>query len=86
MQVLSFEADMAMFLSLELWPNTMAVIAARWLESDLRGENGTSWPFALADEAVNESRPGIDQTWINESEEPDRRKLEVGSTVRQVVG
>lgn len=85
MQVLSFEADTAMFLSLELCPNTTAVIAARWFESDLRGENGRSWPFSLADEAENDSNPGIDQTWIVESVEPDRRKLEVGSTARHVV-
>ena len=85
MHVLSLEADTAMFLSLELWPNATAVIAARWFERDLRGEKGRSWPFSLAVKAENESRPGIDQTWIVESVEPDRRKLEVGSTARHVV-
>ena len=74
-----------MFLLPELWPNTMAVIAARWFESDLKGENGRSWPLSLADEAENESRPGIDQTCMFESVEPDRKKLEVGSTARHVV-
>lgn len=63
----------------------MAVIAARWFESVLRGENDRSGPFPLTDEVENESRPGIDQTWIVESVEPDRRKLEVGSTAVQVI-
>lgn len=85
MHVLSLEADTAMFLSLELWPNTTAVIAARWFERDLKGEKGKSWLFSLAEEAENESRPGMDQTCAVESVEPDRRKLEVGSTARHVV-
>ncbi len=84
MHVLSFEADTAIFLLLELWPNTMAVIAARWFERDLRGENGGYCPFSLADEAENESIPGMDHRWIVESVEPDRAKLEVGSTARHV--
>lgn len=74
-----------MFLLLELCPTIMAVIAARWFESDLEGENGRSWPCSLADEAEKESRSGIDQTWIVESVEPDSRKLEVGSTARHAV-
>ena len=85
MQVLSFDAETAIFCLLELWPDTMVVIAARWFESDLKGEKANSWPLSRIDEVENESNPGIDQTWIVESVEPDKRKLKVGSAARHVV-
>lgn len=86
MHDLSSEAETAMLFLLKLWPTTMAVTTARWFESDLRGENGTSWPVSVVVEAKKERMFGIDQTWMFESAEPDRRKLAVGSMARHVVG
>ena len=63
----------------------MAVIAARWFVRDRSGENGGSLAISSTSEFENESSPGIDHTCIVESVEPDRRKLEVGSTARHVV-
>ena len=49
------------------------------------GEKGSGWLGSVPDGTENERSDGIDQTWIFESRDPERRKLDVGSTARQVV-
>lgn len=61
-------------------------MAARWFESVCMGENGSGKLGSLTDGAEKDSNEGIDQSWRLESEDPDSRKLEVGSTARHVVG
>lgn len=52
---------MAMLAMPELWPNSRAVMAARWFESDLRGESGCAWLASWIDDGRNERSDGIDQ-------------------------
>lgn len=89
MQVLSADAETAILARLGLWPNWSALIGARWSENVWRGENGRGWLGSLVDDdddARNESNDGIDQKWIFESGDPDRRKFDVRSTAKHVVG
>lgn len=86
MHVLSADAETAIFMVLELWPKTRALIDARWFERDFSGENGSGWLGSLITGARNDSRDGMDQRCILASGDPDRRKFDVGSTARHVVG
>lgn len=86
MQVLSAEADTAIFMALELWPKARALMVARWFEREWSGEKGSGWLESVDEEARNDSRDGMDQRCMLESGDPDRRKFDVGSTARHVVG
>ena len=60
-------------------------MAARWFERLLSGENRSDRLGSLPDGVENDSSNGIDHTWMFESRDPERRKLDVGSTFKQVV-
>lgn len=74
-----------MLVLLALWPIASAVMAARWLGRDRRGAWGDGWLMSLVDEAENDRSVGIDQTWILESSEPERKKFDEESAARQVI-
>lgn len=75
-----------MLLLLALCPNATAVMAVLCADNDIVGEKGGSCPLLLLDEADQERSPAIDQTFMFESEDPDRRKLDVRSTTKLVTG
>ncbi len=49
------------------------------------GERGVGWLESVDEACEKERSPGRDQIWMFESEDPERRKLEVGSTAREVI-
>lgn len=61
-------------------------MAARWFVSVLRGENGRGWLGSFCEGWEKDKSEGNDQSWRLESEDPERMKLKVGSTARQVTG
>lgn len=75
---LSPDIDTAMFALLELCPHAMDDIGPRCVERVCTGEREVS--------GENERIAGNDQTWIMASEDPERKKLEVGSTAIDVTG
>lgn len=75
---LSPDIDTAMLALLELCPHMTDDIGPRWVESVWTGECEVS--------GEKESMAGRLQTWIMASEEPERKKLEYGSTVSDVTG
>lgn len=50
------------------------------------GELDGCWSLLVEGGFAKNSSPGSDQTWILASEDPDRMKLEVGSTAKDVTG
>ena len=74
-----------MLVLLKLWPTMRHVISARWWERVWRGEKGDDWLGSLLVEDEKERRAGMDQIRMFESGDPERRKLDVGSTTRHVV-
>jgi hypothetical protein len=63
---------------LALWPQTMDEMGPRWVERVCTGERDVS--------GEKERMAGRAQTWIMASGEPERKKLEVGSTASAVTG
>lgn len=86
MAVWSFEVDIAMLLRLLLWPTAILEIAAEWLDMVRIGElDGVK--FCPAEWGCEkEIKPGRDHTCMLPSSEPDKIKLFVGSTTREVIG
>jgi hypothetical protein len=72
------EIDTAMFALLELCPHAMEDIGPRWVESVCTGDREVS--------GEKERMAGSAQTCTMASEEPERKKLEDGSTAMQVTG
>jgi hypothetical protein len=56
------------------------------LEKVRSGELDDNWSWAAEEGLEKEIRFGNDQTWILASSEPERMKLHVGSTTREVTG
>jgi hypothetical protein len=85
MAVLSWAAEMAILYRPVLCPTASDVMAARWFENVRMGEFGAcrSRPDGSF---VNERMSTKDQTWTLASEEPDKMKLSLGSTTREVTG
>ena len=79
---------MAIFDRFMLCPTAMLVIAVVWLEMVLIGEEEYVADMLLsADDCLEKvMRSGRDQTCTLESSEPERMKLFVGSTTRDVTG
>jgi hypothetical protein len=75
---LSSDTETAMLELLELCPQTMEVIGPRCVERVCKGERDVSGEKDRID--------GRAHTCIMESGEPERKKLEVGSTAREVTG
>jgi len=75
---LSPDIDTAMFALLELCPHTMDDIGPRCVESVWTGEREVS--------GEKDKIAGRAQTWIMASEDPERKKLEDGSTAMHVTG
>jgi hypothetical protein len=75
---LSPDIDTAMLALLELCPQAMAEMGPRWVESVCIGEREVSGEKDRID--------GSTQTCIIASEDPDRKKVEEGSTVMEVTG
>ena len=84
--VLSWAAEMAIFPRPMPCPIASAVIAVRWFPNVRIGEFGAFWSCPVDTGLENDSNCGIDQTWTLASGEPDRTKLEVGSTTSEVTG
>ncbi len=85
--MLSLEDDIAMFMELRECPTTRLVMPARWFESVRRGSREELFDRSVVEGELKESNNGRDQTCIDcESEEPERIKLDVGSTARLVTG
>lgn len=75
---LSPDIDTAMFALLELCPQAIDVIGPRWVDSVWTGVRDVS--------GEKERIAGSAHTWTMASGEPERKKLEVGSTARDVTG
>jgi hypothetical protein len=75
---LSSDIDTAMLAVLELWPQAMEDMGPRWVERVCMGEREAS--------GEKDSMAGSAHTWIIASEEPERKKLEDGSTTMLVTG
>ena len=75
---LSPEMETAMLALLQLCPQAMDDMGPRWVESVCMGEREAS--------GEKESIDGSAHTCIMASEEPDRKKLEEGSTTMHVTG
>ena len=60
-------------------------MAARWLGRLRTGAYGDGWLMSLAEEAEKDNRVGMEQTWMFESSEPERKKFAAESTARHVM-
>ena len=74
----SSDIDTAMLALLELCPQAMDDIGPRWVERTWAGEREAS--------GEKDKIEGNVQTCIMESEDPERKKFEVGSTAIDVTG
>lgn len=70
--------DTAIFALLELCPQAIDDMGPRWAERVWTGEREVS--------GERERIEGSAHTWIMASEEPDRKKVEEGSTTMHVTG
>ena len=75
---MSSDVDIAMLALLVLCPHTIDVMGPRCVDSVWIGEREVS--------GANDRMEGSAQTCTMESGEPERKKLDVGSTAREVTG
>jgi hypothetical protein len=75
---LSADADTAMFALLELWPHAIDEIGPRCVERVWTGVRDVS--------GEKERMAGSAHTWTMASDEPERKKLDEGSTAMDVTG
>jgi hypothetical protein len=78
MAVLSPATDTAMFALLALWPHAIEETGPRWMDSVWTGVRDVS--------GEKDRMAGRAQTWTMASDEPERKKLDEGSTAMDVTG